>query len=220
MRNTRIFELILILLLFLPTMIFADSPITSTDFYEAYKDIEIVRKAEAKGVIDDQIAAYLSSPFNPIGVKAAVINALSWDFDGKNNMSLYWDYLSRMYRKSREELRSNNLTADEVFSVGYLAVMDNYFYPERAIPWLEEATSRRKESFTVAMMLALTKAQEELDKREEKRTEGKDRYNLHSCNMWKLIEEVLENKRLKKDLSAKATNIIVDYMVLYKGHCE
>ena len=39
----------------------ADSPITSTPFYEAYTDIAIVQKAKIQGVLDMDMAEYLSS---------------------------------------------------------------------------------------------------------------------------------------------------------------
>ena len=70
-------------------VIHADSPITATGFYEAYLDVKMVERAHLEGVMGLEIAEFLTSPENPIDVKAAVINALSWRFDGKNNAELY-----------------------------------------------------------------------------------------------------------------------------------
>ncbi|OGW14126.1 MAG: hypothetical protein A3G93_03715 [Nitrospinae bacterium RIFCSPLOWO2_12_FULL_45_22] len=67
----------------------ADSPVTSTPFSDAYMDIEIVRKAGTAGVLDSEMAGYLSSKKNPIDKRAAVINALSWRYGGKRQ-KLSW----------------------------------------------------------------------------------------------------------------------------------
>lgn len=74
-----VFSLFIISVIFFsmnPVTVFADSPITSTDFYRAYTDVSIVKTAKEKGVMDKEIANYLHSSKNPIDVKAAVINAL------------------------------------------------------------------------------------------------------------------------------------------------
>ncbi len=62
-----------------PVRSFADSPVTSTDFYTAYLDIEEVAKASEMTYIDEETALYLSDSENPIDVKAAVINAIGWE---------------------------------------------------------------------------------------------------------------------------------------------
>lgn len=184
----------------------ADSPITSTKFYEAYLDVKMVQRAHLEGVMGLEIAEFLSSPENPIDVKAAVINALSWRFEGKNNAELYMYYLGLLYHVSILELDTDFLSADETFCLGYLMVMDNYFHPEHAIPLLEEAHKVMENSFTVSIIVALAKAQIVL-------TED-------WCEVWKLTERVLENRALKQDLRPEAIKIIVDYMVLYKDYCE
>ena len=84
--------------------VWADSPITSTPFYEAYGELEIVRKAENSGVVDLEIAGYLYSKSIPIDLKAAVINAVSWSTSGKRNSDLFSYYLSLQYGITRDEL--------------------------------------------------------------------------------------------------------------------
>lgn len=198
---------LIVKLLFLSSVVsHADSPITSTKFYEAYLDVKMVQRAQLEGVMGFEIAEFLTSPENPIDVKAAVINALSWRFEGKNNAELYMYYLGLLYHVSILELDTNFLSADETFCLGYLMVMDNYFHPENAIPLLEEAYKVMKDSFTVSIILALAKAQIIL-------TED-------WCEVWKLTERVLENSALKQDLRPEAKKIIVDYMILYKDYCK
>ncbi|MDO8140375.1 MAG: hypothetical protein Q6358_02655 [Candidatus Brocadiales bacterium] len=200
------FVLILKLLFLFPTASHADSPITATDFYEAYMDVKMVKRAHLEGVMGLEIAEFLSSPENPIDVKAAVINGLSWRFEGKNNAELYAYYLALLYHLSITELDTAFLSADEIFCLGYLTVMDDYFHPEYAIQLLEEAHEKNKDSFTVSIILAIAKAQRAFDS--------------DWCAIWKLTEEVLQNKELTQDLRPEAVKMIVDYMILYKEYCR
>ncbi|MBM4064415.1 MAG: hypothetical protein FJ266_02065 [Planctomycetes bacterium] len=184
----------------------ADSPITATTFYEAYMDVKMVERAHLEGVMGLEIAEFLTSPENPIDVKAAVINALSWKFDGKNNAELYAYYLALLYHVSITELDTEFLSADEVFCMGYLTAMDDYFHPEKALPLLEEAHKLMKDSFTVSIIMALTIGQKVMD------------YDW--CEVWRLTEEVLKSKELKQDLRPEAIKMIIGYMILYKEYCE
>lgn len=184
----------------------ADSPITATKFYEAYMDVKMVERAHLEGVMGLEIAEFLTSPENPIDVKAAVINALSWKFDGKNNAELYAYYLALLYHVSITELDTEFLSTDEVFCIGYLTAMDDYFHPEKALPILDEAHKVMKDSFTVSIIMALVRGQAVMD------------YDW--CEVWRLTEEVLKNKELKQDLRHEAIKMIMDYMVLYREYCE
>ena len=206
MKKIFLLVFILTLLVIFPTTSYADSPITSTRFYEAYLDVKMVQRAHLEGVMGLEIAEFLSSPENPIDVKAAVINGLSWRIDGKSNAELYIYYLALLYHVPFTELDTDFLSADEIFCLGYLSIMDDYFHPENAIPLLEKAEETMKDSFTVSIVLAITKAQKAFDS--------------DWCEAWRLIERVLKNKELKQDLRPEATKIIVDYMILYKEYCK
>jgi len=206
MRKKMLVVLLLILLFVFPATSYADSPITATDFYEAYKDVKMVQRAHLEGVMGVEIAEYLSSPENPVDHKAAVINALSWRFEGKSNAELYTYYLGLLYHMSITELDTDFLSADEIFCLGYLIAMDDYFHPENAIVLLEEAQKMMKESFTVSMVLALVKAQ--------------IAFEQDWCAAWKIIEQVLQNADLKQDLRPEAKKIIVNYMILYREYCK
>lgn len=204
----KILPLVVIVQLFciFPGIGHADSPITSTKFYEAYMDVTMVKRAHLEGVIGIEIAEFLSSPENPIDTKAAVINALSWKFEGKDNAEFYMYYLALLYHIPITELDTNFLSADEIFCLGYLMVMDNYFYPEGAIPLLEEAHTMQRDSLTISMILALAKAQVALTK--------------DWCEVWKLVERVLGDKKLNQDLRPEAIKMIIDYIILYKEYCK
>ena len=194
---------IIVLTLIYSNFSFADSPITSTPFYEAYLDYDIVEKAHESGVMDEEFANYLHSKENPIDVKAAVINALSWDFNGKKNADIY---CSLIFYKTIKEIKNAKLNGDDLFCIGYLLVMDNYFEPERGIPFLNKAAKKLKSSYTVAMINALSEAQKAMDS--------------DWCEVWELIEDVIEDKNLEQDMKEGAVEIILDYMRGYEEFCD
>ena len=206
MKKTIIVIILLHLLLIFSATSRADSPITATDFYKAYMDVKMVKRAHLEGVMGLEIAEFLSSPENPIDVKAAVINAISWKFEGKSNAELYAYYLALLYHLPVSELNTDFLGADETFCLGYLTAIDDYFHPEFAIPLLEEARKSINDSFTVSIISAVVKAQAAFDS--------------DWCEVWREIKAVLENSALKQDLRPEATKIILDYMVLYKEYCD
>ncbi len=206
MKKILLVVLLLNVLLLFQEISRADSPITATGFHEAYMDVKMVERAHTEGVMGLEIAEFLTSTENPIDAKAAVINALSWKFDGKSNAELYAYYLALLYHVSVTELDTEFLSADEIFCLGYLTAMDDYFHPEKALPLLEEAHKLMKESFTVSIILALVRGQAVLD------------YDW--CEVWRLTEEVLKNKELKHDLRPESVKMIIDYMILYKEYCK
>jgi hypothetical protein len=206
MQKRRIVIAVQLVLFISLGILYADSPITSTTFYTAYYDFEIVKEAEKSGILTQSIAQFLSSSTNPIDVKAAVINALSWDIDGKNNSGLYFDFLEKTHNEDIDSVTLEPLSADEVFCLGYLMAMDNYFYVEEALEVLFVAWDMNDVSFTVSMIFAIVEAQEAMD------------YDW--CEVWLLTQGVLLDETLEKDMRDEAIEIIVDYMSLYEEDCE
>jgi hypothetical protein len=186
-----------------PAIGFADSPITSTDFYVSYLDVGIVEKASEMTSIDEEVARYLSDPENPLDIKAAVINAIGWRFEGKDNAERYSGFI---FGKPLDELDFNTVPAHDLFCIGYLMVMDNYFEPERAIPPLEKACEAFPDSFTAAMINTLVKAQASMINEDEWDT------------IWALANNVVQNKNLEMDMRPEAVDIIMDYMILFKSY--
>ena len=73
---------------------FADSPLTSTDFYRAYLDVPIVKKAaDNPNKLTKEIMEYLYNDKNPLVIRIALINAVGWNFDGLSTFNDYFDYL-------------------------------------------------------------------------------------------------------------------------------
>lgn len=183
----------------------ADSPLTSAYFAINYYEYPIVGIAETGHEITDEVAKFLLDETNPIDVKAAVINAIGWNYDGTNNAQKFKEYLAKSHLTSTEKLILSDLTADELMCMGYLIAMDDYFVMDEAINILELAVNKNQTSFTINLILTLVKAQKAMD--------------LDFCKVWSLTSGLLNDKDLKRDIKTSAIQGVVDYMILYKQDC-
>lgn len=193
-------------LLLISNPVKADSPITSTYIATFYYEYPIVAVAETSRSLNDEIAAFLLDPNNLIDVKAAVINAIGWNFDGTANAGMFKQYLAKYHGTTTEQLSLQSLSGDELFCLGYFMAMDNYFVVEDAINVLQMAADKNKTSFTTHLVLAMVEAQKSMD------------YDW--CRVWRLTAEVLNDKSLERDMKTGAIQSIVDYMILYKSSCS
>lgn len=184
---------------------FADSPLTSTDFYKAYEyDFEIVKQAAEERALSDKFADYLSDPLNPLEVKAAIINALSWGDIKK--MPVYQTYLAHKYNKPFRKIALGELHPHEVFNLGFFQAQDDYFHPDKSLPYFEHAQKRMPKSFTTEMVYSLARAQQ--------------KFEGNWCGVWGEPTQVLLNKKYTEDkLSRQAVNKIFEYMDSYRQYC-
>ena len=198
-------KLILVLitgLLFSQTL-FADSPLTSTNFSEAYADSKIVELASTtEGILTIELMDYLNQSMHPIELKMAVINEIGWSFNGHNNADLFIEYLQEKYGFKDKDEFLQQASADLLISMAYLKAMDNYFNVEEAVVYAKEAKSKNKESYTINIICALIEAQNAFD------TDWSEVYNK--------TNEVRNNRSLNRDMKEDAVKIIFDYMDLYK----
>ncbi len=195
----KLLQLLMLLLWAWPAA--ADSPLTSTDFWRAYRDVPEVVMAHDLERLNTQLGYYLLSQA-PIDRKAAVINALSWNFHGKQNAVLFREILEQKYSGPNYESRLNG---DELFCLGYLTALDDYFHAENALPWLGKARKAHPKSFTVALVGALVEAQTRFQHFEE---------------LWPITERVLNDRNLKRDLRTSGVKIVTDYMKLYQKYVK
>ncbi len=195
----------LMLFLFIASTVKADSPLTSTYFATSYYNYPVVSQAELAREVNDAVAAFLLDEKNPIDAKAAVINAIGWSYDGTKNAEKFKEYLAKSKGITTAQINLDNLTADQLFCLGYLQAMDNYFELDEAINILEKAASKNKTSFTIQLILNITKSTKTMD--------------TDYCKVWTLTAEVLNNKSLQRDMKTAAIQSIVDYMILYKADC-
>lgn len=198
-------KLILVLitgLLFSQTL-FADSPLTSTNFSEAYADSKIVELASTTdGILTIELMDYLNQSMHPIELKMAVINEIGWSFNGHNNADLFIEYLQEKYGFKDKDEFLQQASADLLISMAYLKAMDNYFNVVEAVVYAKEAKSKNKQSYTINIICALIEAQNAFD------TDWSEVYNK--------TNEVRNNRSLNRDMKEDAVKIIFDYMDLYK----
>ncbi|NNE99198.1 MAG: hypothetical protein HKN25_09290 [Pyrinomonadaceae bacterium] len=207
MKLIKISLLTLFTALFLTSNAFADSPLTSTNFSDAYADEPIVvAAADAKGVLNDWLAAYLANEYNPVDVKMAVVNKIGWKISGRNNSKLFVQYLIKQRRYSSEKRFLKKGRADELLSYAYLKALDNYFKVDEAIKIAEKAAKKNKKSRTFQLITGLIKAQKMMDS--------------NWCEVYKITDRVRKNRRLRNDMRTSAVGIIYKYMDIYGDSCK
>lgn len=197
----------LLTLVLFNTHSFADSPLTSTPFAEAYKTEAIIIKAtNSGGVLTKELMEYLVEKNNPIALKMAVINQLGWDFSGTSKSTDFLNYLKSIGRcKSQNDLLKKG-SKDDLLCMAYIKAMDNYFEVDAAIKFAEAAVKKNPKSYTFQIIRALIKAQKAM---------GTD-----WCQVYQLAHTVRTNTSLDKDMNDAAIKIIFDYMDLYKEECK
>lgn len=211
-------KLLLILLcikLFLVQEAIADSPLTSTDISSAYKDHPIVLKAsKSDGVISPELIDYLISQENPIDVKIAIINKLSWDINGKKNSLLFWQYIKEIFDYKNEKDFQKKGHGDHLLCMAYLRALDNYHNVDTtanpnggtAIFYADLAFNHNRYSYTYNIIKALITAQYFMD--------------FDWCHVFILTHSVRVDDKLNKDMRINAISNIFQYMDGYKKYCK
>jgi hypothetical protein len=205
MKNAAALFLI-ISLLSLNTNLFADSPLTSTNFSSVYQNEKIViESSKTSGILTQQLIVYLLNKKNPVDIKMAVINELSWDMNGKNNSTIFLNYLidNNLYKNKADFIQRGKI--EELLCMAYLKGLDDYFNVDEAVEYADAVLARNPKSYTVNIICALIKAQKE--------------FEISWCEVYKTTNRVRINKSLKLDMKKEATDIIFEYMDLYKAEC-
>ncbi|HPE99958.1 MAG TPA: hypothetical protein PKY63_04750 [Bacteroidales bacterium] len=194
----RIFSTLVVLLL-VSGRVFADSPLTSTDFHKAYSGSSVVQSAmKSNGELTPELMNVLNSKKFSIAVKVAVINAIGWNIDGQNNFQTYKNFLGAKTGKGK-------LKAENMLCLAYLKAMDNYFDCNDALKMADEALALNPMSYTFNIIHALIRAQVLFD--------------VNWCEVWNATDAVRKNQLLNKDMNAEAIRIIFEYMDLYQAEC-
>jgi len=210
MNSPRLVSCALGLWILACTTSFADSPLTSTTFHSAYHDHpSVVKAAETKYLSDDLLAVLLDDA-KPIQVKFALVNALGWDFDQKqDNSSIYLNALAEekgiKAKKYKKELAK--FSSEELTILGYMMALEHYLEDENlkpTVPLLIAAVAKHRESYCANLALTLVNAQLILD--------DVDQWG----EIWKEYERFKNDPQIKGPLNPQATQIIEDYLVLYR----
>ena len=182
----------------------ADSPLTSTHFAEAYSDHPMVQMAseEMQYDIPTTLLNFLADKNEPVDVRLAVINKIGWNFDGTSVGAQLEQYLMGRYNVKTEKKLVKKLDAGTLAVYAYARAMSNYFDVTAASELGHLAVKKNKnKSFSVAMAAALIDAQEYL-------------HNDWS-KIYKVVADVLHDGSLHLDMRQEAIDNIMDYINLY-----
>jgi hypothetical protein len=196
---------LLILILLISQYTFADSPLTSTDFYKAYLDVPLVQEAlKCKGKINNEMLEYIYEETNPLEIKLAIINAIGWNVKGNKSSKLYFKFVMNK-KKYKSDFGGDytafnwNATADELICYAYMKALDNYFDVSDAFEVAGLALNKNPNSFAVNMIYNLLKAQ------------GLISYG-ETCYVKKMFNTLKNNPNLTADIKKEAMPFVFEYM--------
>lgn len=187
----------------------ADSPVTSTEFYEAYADVPEVAIAAQTKTLDDDLVAFLLDPATPLDHAGAVMSALGWDTHGRDHLRRFDAYLAAEAPAILEQARGGSPPPRVDFIRGYLRALDDYHDVGEAPDLLARAAEELPDSFTVALLAAVVRSQEIMH--DEDGT---------WCEIWRVTDEVLQRfPEERRDLRPAAVEAVREYQVLYSDDC-
>lgn len=198
--------LLLTLSVFTLNVLFAGSAFPDVKFYDSYLHNEYVQQASETGTLDGKLATYLMDESIDIDIKAAVINALSWDKE-QNNLSTLRQFLGRKYHTTENELNIDDLTADEAFCVGYMSFMNNNADSDEVAMILKKAKEKSSNSYTVSIILSMAKANLAIEKGDW-------------CTAWATCEKVIFDNSLEMDMESAAVELINTGLEAIKSKCN
>ena len=182
----------------------ADSPLTSTHFSDAYSDHEMVQMASElmQNDISTTLLNFLADKHAPVDVRLAVVNKLGWNFDGTSTGSQLCEYLMGRYGAKNEAKLIKKLDAGTLAVYAYAKAMSNYFDVKAASELGHKALKKNKnKSFSVAMASALIDAQNYMD----------GDWGM----IYKVVANVLHDGSLHLDMRQEAIDNIMEYINLY-----
>lgn len=182
----------------------ADSPLTSTHFADAYSDHPMVQMADEmmQNDIPTTLLNFLANKKEPVDVRLAVINKIGWNFDGTTVGAQLGEYLMGRYGAKNEAKLFKKLDAGTLAVYAYAKAMSNYFDVTAASELGHKALKKnKKKSFSVAMASALIDAQVYLD----------GDWSM----VYKVVADVLHDGSLHLDMRQEAIDNIMEYINLY-----
>ena len=199
----RLFAAITLTLIWASTC-WADSPLTSTHFCDAYTDHPMVQMAteEIQNNIPTTLLNFLANKNEPVDVRLAVINKISWNFDGTSMDAQLCEYLMGRYKAKNEAKLIKKLDAKTLAVYAYAKAMSNYFDVKAASELGHRALKKNKDkSFSVAMASALIDAQDYMDS--------------DWSMVYKVVSNVVHDGSLHLDMRQEAIDNIMEYINLY-----
>lgn len=184
----------------------ASKPVILTDFHQNYNYLEEVGMVLDRGVIDGSVTIMLSDPSMPIDEKAGIINALTVNNKYKSNALTFRQYMARIHNDNWESLNLDNLSAEELFCLGYLTIIDEGGNVENGLPILEMAEQKNPYSYTISLFRALASATASFA-------------SGNYCDGWKACQAVKANTTLNMDMDQAVSDLIFEVVADYDDGC-
>lgn len=193
--------------------VFADSPLTSTEFYSAYMNVPLVQEAsKSKGRMSEEMLAYIENDQYPLDIKLAIINALGWNQEGKDNSKLF---LKSVINKKRYHAEIGgdfiafkwHASRDELICYAYLKAFEGNCSLDDAYAIASEAIRKHPTYFSVNMIYHLIKAQ------------GLSNVGEY-CYASKLFISIKAIPNIKLDMRKEAMKDIFTYMNEIGNNCK
>ena len=207
--------LLFALLLSAVQLSFADSALTSTEFYKAYLDMPIVKAAaERPHHLSEVAKAYLFDEANPLDVKLALINAVGANPDGLATYGEYIEYCIQHFPKRTYGIApGKRVTQQDVFKHAspeqkavfvYLSAMSNYFNTAAMSKMVRMAmTTPRTDKQSFMLAIGLVKAQIALDG--------------DWAEVYPIVYDCVNKPRIK-DMRPEAIDIVMEYINEYEKY--
>ena len=205
----RLFAALTLMVMWAAAM-WADSPLTSTNFCQAYAThpmVQLASELEPGDFIPTKLLDFLADKSSPIDERMAVINSIGWAFEGHDSYGQLGEYLMKRYKVKTIDKLVKKLDAKTLCVYAYAKAMSNYFEVSEAARLAHEAVNKNKDnSFTVAFIAALIDAQVYLDN--------------DWCAVYNVVADVAHDGSLKLDMEQGAIDIVMEYIGLYKEYCK
>lgn len=199
--------LLCLFFLLLANQSFADSPLTSTEFYKGYIDIAIIKEArKSNGIITEKQLQFLTNSKNPIAIKLALINSLGWNTKGKSNAPKYLAYLFEKQPLLNYKNFYNKATTTQLICYAYLKAMDDYFNVKSASVFARQAMRKAPTTYSIHLIGTLIQVQ------------GANQNNW--CSVYTKINQVHKNKKLQLDMRLISAAAVFGYTDRYKEYCK
>ncbi len=182
----------------------ADSPLTSTSWWDYYSSKAIMQEASELGCTK-KVMQCICNPDSPIDLRLALVNCIGWNFEGQSNYSLCIDYYQTENKLTFDELKDH--MSPETFCVfAYMLAMDDYFDVKDALEMAEYAYLNKPKSRAIGMIYGLIAAQNAMS----------DNW----CDVYNYVARFANDKTLLPDMSDYAVKQIMSYIDLYKEYCK
>lgn len=207
----------------------ADSPLTSTFFAEAYKDVDVINEILLRrGKSDvfqfsmtEKHLNFFDNPTISLDQKIALVNALGWGTS--QNIDVFKKHLQKKYTLEaivldsilQEPLTENQefylpaqvISYDDLTLLAYVQVMHDYFRPMLGMQCAYRAAINNQKSEATTYILALILAQYYLD--------------FDWCLIYPAVSSVRDIGPYSKDFMRKeAVSAIFEYIEIYRNACD